>query len=157
MITPTEERVTAFETLKALLVSAPVLRTPDLTKPFILDCDSSIRQIGACLAQQFDDGEHPVAYFSAKLSDAQTRYSITELEALAVLRSLGKFDNLIYGRPIVVRTDHSALTGVINGSPPSARLERWKIALNRYNLTIVHRSGSDSENCDALSRLDRSW
>ena len=59
---------TAFTTLKALLCSTPILKTPNFSKSFILQTDASERGIGAVLTQKDDTGEeHPVAYFSRKL------------------------------------------------------------------------------------------
>jgi hypothetical protein len=152
-IVVTPEKILAFETLKERLTSAPVLYTPDFDRTFIVQADTSGIAVGSCLCQQFDDGIHPVAYFSAKLNAAQKNYSASELEALGVIMSLKKFDNLIYGRNIIVQTDHSALVHVLEGTSPNPRLERWKIALARYSPSIVYKKAALNANCDALSRL----
>jgi len=83
----------AFIKLKDLLITAPVLAKPDFEKNFELHTDASQVAIGACLMQTDDQNElHPIAYFSRKLRGAETRYSATDLEALAVVESVRHFD-----------------------------------------------------------------
>ena len=55
----------AFDNIKSLLCSVPVLVAPDFCKPFILNVDASDTGAGAILLQADDEGiEHPVCYFS---------------------------------------------------------------------------------------------
>lgn len=61
------EHQQAFEQLKLILSSAPVLQGPDFTKEFLLQTDASDVGIGAVLCQSYEDGDKPVAYFSCKL------------------------------------------------------------------------------------------
>lgn len=75
----------AFIKLKQTLISAPVLVHPDFTEPFLLQTDASLLSIGAVLSQVISRVEHPVAYASRSLKPAEKNYSITELEALAVV------------------------------------------------------------------------
>jgi hypothetical protein len=60
----TDNEVTAFKALKNAMVHAPVLRNPDFHRPFILQTDASDFAIGAVLSQKFENGEHPIAFFS---------------------------------------------------------------------------------------------
>jgi hypothetical protein len=53
----------AFVCLKERLCQAPILAYPDITRPFILDCDASNEGLGSVLSQKDGEGvEHPVAY-----------------------------------------------------------------------------------------------
>lgn len=107
------------------------------------------------MCQEVEGEIHPIAYFSKKLSDTQKNYSISELEAFAVLQSLKRFDNIVLGRPIRIETDHAALIHIAKGTtPPNPRLARWKLALERYSFTIAYKRGVDHCNADALSRPD---
>ncbi|XP_037784669.1 uncharacterized protein LOC119580636 [Penaeus monodon] len=79
----------SFDKLKDDLVSAPVLRNPCYEKPFEVHTDVSKVAVGACLMQRDDSGiVHAVAYYSRKLRGAETRYSATDSEALAVEEAL---------------------------------------------------------------------
>ena len=81
----TTECQTAFNTLKVLLVSAPVLAYPrfGLGVEFTLETDASGVGLGAVLSQTQDDGQlHPIAYASRSLDSSERNYGITELETL---------------------------------------------------------------------------
>ena len=81
----TAKCVNAFQKLKESLCTAPVLQSPDFSRPFILQTDASDRGVGAILSQCDDNGQdHPVAYFSRKLLLREQRYSTIEKECLAI-------------------------------------------------------------------------
>ena len=72
----TEECDRAFNKLNQQLCSAPVLSSPDFSRPLVLQTDASERGVGAVLSQHSDQGEdHPIAYFSKKLLPREERYS----------------------------------------------------------------------------------
>jgi hypothetical protein len=152
---PTSDALKAFEIVKEKLISAPVLRCPDFRKPFILQTDASNFAIGSCLSQVFEDGEeHPIAFASSKLSKTQIAWSTIEKESYAIVHALKKFDSFIYGREIHIVTDHDPLCYIVQAAPDNAKLTRWKLGIQRYNIvSIKHRKGVDHINCDALSRL----
>jgi hypothetical protein len=88
----------AFDRLKELLTTAPVLRHPDFTKQFIVQTDASGYGLGAVLSQMFEDGEHPVAYASRTLQPRETRWATIEKEALAIRWAVTKvFHHYLYG------------------------------------------------------------
>ena len=104
---------------------------------------------------QFDDcGElHPIAYASKKLSDCQPRWSTIEREAYAVLFALQMFGVIVFGSKIILFSDHNPLKFMINGSPVSAKLLRWLLAIQKYDIDVRHIKGSCSRVADCLSRL----
>lgn len=58
----------AFERLKNILASAPVLQAADMRKPFTISVDASASGVGAILSQPNRDNLlHPVCYYSCKL------------------------------------------------------------------------------------------
>ena len=143
----------AFEKLKELLTSAPLLKYPDFTKPFILETDASGDGLGAVLAQRQEDGlVRPIAYASRSLQKHERNYGITELEGLGVVWAAKHFRPYLYGHRCTVFTDHEALKSLLNTPQPSGKLARWGMALQELNLTIEHRSGKHNANADALSR-----
>ena len=98
----------AFQKLKAALTSAPILRYPDLSLPFVLDTDASAFAMGGVLSQIEDGVERPIAYFSKVFSKPERNYCVTRRELLAVVSSIKHFHHYLYGKDFLVRTDHGA-------------------------------------------------
>ena len=87
-----------------------MLRSPDFTKPFVLQTDASERGVGAVLSQLDDNGDdHPVAYFSRKLLPREEKYSTVEKECLAIKLVVQSFNVYLLGRPFTIQTDHHSL------------------------------------------------
>ena len=84
-----EPQQQAFAELKNRLTSSPVLRLPDLSKPFTIQTDASKLGTGAVLLQQDVAGvSHPCAYLSQALVGAEQNYQVYDLELLAVIHAL---------------------------------------------------------------------
>lgn len=149
----TPEAQKAFDDIKTVLTTAPVLCSPDFNKSFYLMCDASDVGIGSVLFQLEDGLEHPVAYYSKKLNKCQKKYTTTEKEALAVLLSIDHFRYYLLGRHFTVITDHSSLVWLNNMKKPSPRLARWILQLSQYNFSIVHRRATGTVPADFLSRV----
>ena len=127
----------AFNRLKALLTSPPVLAYPDFSKPFVLHMDASGRGLGGVLEQeQADEKYHPIAYASRTLSPHEQQYGITELETLAVVRSLRHFRAYLYGHKCVVYTDHSPVKSILKTKHPSGKLARWGEVVSEFDLEV---------------------
>ena len=143
----------SFDQLKAALTKAPVLAFPDFSLPFTIYTDASALGLGAVLMQQVD-GQRPqvIAYASRVLNDAESRYSVTHMEALAVVWSLKHFRDIIYNYPITVYTDHSAVTQLFQGRNLTGRLARWFLTIEDFNAEIKHVPGRANVVADALSR-----
>ncbi len=77
----------AFDNVKATIAKEVVLAYPDFTKPFEIYTDASTMQLGSVITQ----GNRPIAFFSRKLSVMQTKYSVTEIELLAIVKTLKEF------------------------------------------------------------------
>ncbi len=76
-----EDRVSkrAFEQLKSALQVAPILRTPEWNKPFLVYCDASGEAVGSTLSQLDENGhDHPIHFASRKLISAEKNYIVTE-------------------------------------------------------------------------------
>ena len=102
----------AFDRIKGLLISAPVLMMPDFKQPFLLAVDASDLGAGAVLLQEDQKGvEHPISYFSHKFNKHQRNYSTCEKETLVLILALQHFDFYLTAAPfpIQVYTDHNPL------------------------------------------------
>lgn len=88
----TESCNKAFQNVKALLLTTPVLAAPDFNRPFQLAVDASNVGAGAVLLQSgVDDVNHPVSFFSKKYHSAQRKYSTIEQETLALVLAIQHF------------------------------------------------------------------
>ena len=149
-----EECLKAFETLKAALVSAPILIAPDWSQPFELMCDASDYAMGAALVQRRDRMLHPIAYASKTFNAAQANYTTTEKELLAVLFAVEKFRAYLLGSKVIIHTDHSAIRYLMTKKDAKPRLIRWVLLLQEFDAEIVDRKGTENNVVDHLSRLE---
>ena len=149
-----EKEETAFVQLKSALASAPLLITPDNSKPYVLHTDASGYAVGASLSQMTDRGLQPVAFMSKKMSDAQRNYSVHEWELMAVMEALRTWRCYLYGSatPVDIYTDHHSLQWISTQPNLSARQCRWVEQLQDYSFKIHHLAGDKNVVADALSR-----
>ena len=146
----------AFDKLKELLITPPILAFPNFELPFILETDASGMGLGAVLSQQQGSGptsSRPIAYASRTLQKHERNYGISELEALAVVWATKHFHAYLYGHQCKVFTDHSALRSLLNTPHPSGKLARWGLALQELDLQIKYHPGKQNAVADALSRI----
>ena len=93
--------------LKQALCSSPVLRSPNYSRPYILQIEASDRKVGAVLSQIRVEGEkHPIAYFSQKLLPQEEQYSNVEKDCLAIKLAVYAFCMYLLGCECVIQTDH---------------------------------------------------
>ena len=133
---------TTFQTLKEQLVSSPVLAFPETDGDYILYTDASNNGVGAVLAQEDGEGrERVISYASKAFSGSEKSWTTTEKEAYAVVWALQYFHPYVYGRKVVIYTDHKALKWLKNIKHPNGKLARWILKLEEYDYTIEHKSG----------------
>ncbi len=146
----------AFQTLKAALVTVPILTYPTREGHFVLSTDASDVGIGAVLEQDQEEGgrvaKKVIAYASKTLSDSQCRYCTTNKELLAVVMAVELFKYYLTGRHFTVVTDHASLTWLRNFREPESMVARWISHLQPFNFAIVHRPGKHHSHADGLSR-----
>lgn len=102
----TEQCREAFDQLKAMLASAPVLVHYDPNRLTRVETDASDSVVGVVLSQLCEDGEwHPVGYYSASMSSAEHNYDIHDKEMLAIIRAFQEWrpELRVYGRRNVSR------------------------------------------------------
>ena len=119
----------------------------------------SIRSWHTVISHRFPDGmEKSIAYASRSLSPAEKNYSQIERERLAIVFSVTKFYMYLYGRKLILHTDHKPLLKIFspNSATPvlaASRLLRWVLLLSSYRCDIEYKPSRDIANADALSRM----
>lgn len=146
----TQQHARAFQQLKEMVTSTPVLRYFDEKKEITIQCDSSSVGLGAALLQ----AGQPVVYASRTLSPTERRYAQIEKETLAILFACRKFVLYILGKPVTVQTDHQPLIKIFEKPLIQAplRLQRMLLGLQRYKVTLCFTPGKEVIIADMLSR-----
>jgi hypothetical protein len=137
---------TAFDNVKKTIAKEVVLAYPDFTKPFDIYTNASAKQLGVVITQD----NRPVAFFSWKLSGAQSKYTVTKLELLAIVETLKEFKEILWGQRHNVYTDHKNLTRDGLGLT-SDRVTQWRILFEEYAPEIIYIKGIHNTVADAIS------
>ena len=127
--------------------------------PLRLACDASPCEVGAVLSHFMPDAEEkPIAFASRMLRNVEQNYVQIEMEALAIVFGICKFDQYLYGNKVTLLTDHCPLTSHLSSlksipSMAAGRMQRWALLLSAHNYTSECRKGELNTNVDGLSRL----
>uniref|UniRef100_A0A3B3I4G6 Gypsy retrotransposon integrase-like protein 1 n=1 Tax=Oryzias latipes TaxID=8090 RepID=A0A3B3I4G6_ORYLA len=152
----TTEAQQAFDKLKGLFLSAPILIQPDPSRQFIVEVDASDSGVGAVLSQKEESTGKlkPCAFFSRKLSPAEQNYDVGNRELLAIKLALEERRHWLEGAelPFIVWTDHKNLAYLRSAKRLNSRQARWCLFFDRFQFTITYRPGSRNVKPDALSR-----
>ena len=145
----------SFEVLKEALTSAPLLIHPDIGGHFHVLSDASDTACGAAVCHQMNGLYRPVAYWGTTLRDAELNYTVTEKEALAVIKCLKEYEDMLQGAKVTIVTDHKPLIPLLQSAykAPSARLKRWALALTDFDYEIQYEPGVTHFLPDFLSRV----
>ena len=145
--------ISAFENLKDLITSHPILKYPEYDKPFVVTTDASNYAIGAVLSQN----GHPICFVSRTLNKHEQKYSVTDKEFLAIVYSVNYYRPYLYGNHFKIVTDHipiKYLNSKYKGKEFSQRNQRWLLKLQEYNFEIEYLKGKENKVADFLSRLE---
>lgn len=143
----------AFEKIKQLLCSQPILEIFDQGLPINIYTDASLEGIGAVLKQTQPNGkEKPVAYFSKKLNEAQKKKKAIYLECLAIKEAIKYWQYWLIGKPFTVYSDHKPLENLNIKSRPDEELGELCYYLSQYDFKIKYAPGKENLEADCLSR-----
>ena len=138
----------AFEQIKEAMCKAPVLKLPDFTQPFEVECDASGKGIGAVLTQ----GGKPVAFFSEKLNQSRLNYSTYDKEFYAMIRALEHWMHYLKIQPFVLHSDHESLQYINGQKKLNPRHAKWVEFMQTFNFVAKYKTGKANIVADALSR-----
>ncbi|XP_042012271.1 uncharacterized protein LOC121760704 [Salvia splendens] len=143
----------AFQLLKDRLISSPIIRAPDWSKPFEVMCDASDYAVGAVLGQKIEGKSYVIFYASKTLNQAQKNYDTTEKEMLSVVYAFEMFRPYLLGSKVIVYTDHAAIKYLLAKKESKPRLIRWVLLLQEFDWEAVDKKGSENRVADHLSRI----
>ncbi len=122
----------------------------------ILTTDASDVGLGCVLSQVQNGKEMPIAFASHTLQQRERNYATNEREALACVWGCEHLEKFLLGRPVKLRTDHAALTTLLNRSGKgrqSSKFERWFERLSMFDYHAEYTKGTQNKVADWLSRL----
>ena len=148
-----EGALKAFEALKKVCMTAPILAFTDYTKPFLLETDASKDGLGAVLSQkQMDGWYHPVAYGSRALMPHEKTTIPLNFEFLALKWAVTEqFKEYLPYQPFLVRTNNNPLTYIMMTPNLDATGHQWVGALARFTFQLEYQKGWDNTVADVLS------
>nr|GEY13890.1 reverse transcriptase domain-containing protein [Tanacetum cinerariifolium] len=152
-----EDCIQAFQTLKKKLTKAPILIALNWDLPFELMCDASDYDIGAILGKRHEKHFQPIHYASKTLTDAESNYTTTKKEMLAVVYAFENFRSYLIMNKCIVHTDHSALKYIFAKKDANVRLLRWVMLLQEFDFTVIDTKGAENLVADHLSRLENPY
>jgi ribonuclease HI len=143
----------AFQKLKSVMLSAPVLRNPDPTKPFVLETDASEFASGAVLLQESKEEMHPCRFYSKSHLPAERNYENHDREMLAIIKALKHWRQHLEGaaHPITIKSNNSALQYFMTNRDLSRCQAHWALYLSRFDFKIEYSAGKTIK-ADGLSR-----
>ena len=146
---------TAFEELKARLVTHPVLATVADAGTLRVETDASDVATGAVLSQKQSDGTwRPIGYASKLLNPAERNYTTYDKELLAIMRALEEWRSTLISttEPFEIWTDHRNLVYYRDPQKLTRKQVGWSAKLQDYNFVIRHISGKANRMPDGLLR-----
>ena len=151
----TDKAKKAFNEIKKLLISPPVLKAPTPDGLFRLKSDTLREGVGGTLLQKQGDEWVVIGYHSKRLPKSAKNFGITELELTGLLVNIHGFMHLLCNRYFEVLVDHKAIEYMIKSKTesPTTRLKTLLLKLSEYTIELKYQKGSKMHTSDALSRL----
>lgn len=144
----------SFAKVKDALANVTLLAHPLSEGQFSITTDASNTAVGAVMQQHRNGCWEPLAFFSKKLSPAETKYSAFVRELLAVYLAIKHFRYFVEGRQFTIYTDHKPLTmAIFTKTERSPRQTRHLDFILQFTSNIEHIKGKENVVADALSRV----
>lgn len=144
----------ALEILKDKLTTTPILWGPNWALPFHIHGYASHKAIEEALGQIDEKLPYAIYFISKNLLKVELNYTVTEKELLAIMHSLNKFRHYIIGYQTFVHTEHAAIKYLMNKPDLNARIIRWLLLLQWFDLTIADKPGKENVVAYFLSQVN---
>ena len=139
-----------LDQVRKILSQPPVLRYFDPHVTPVLQCDASLNGLEACLMQN----NQPLVYASRSLRQTEVHYAQIEKKMLAIVFGMEKFETYLYGRNVLVESDHKPLEAILKKSILNApkRLQRMMLRLQQFEFEVEYKKSPLMFLADTLSR-----
>nr|GEZ92099.1 reverse transcriptase domain-containing protein [Tanacetum cinerariifolium] len=140
-------------------ISRPMTHLLEKNSPFIFsnDCIQADYAVGDVLGQRVVKHFWPIHYASKTMTQAETNYTTTEKDMLAVVYAFEKFCSYLIMNKSIVYTDHSALKYLFAKKDAKARLLRWILLLQEFDFKVIDTKGAENYDADHLLRLENPY
>ena len=153
----------SFQTLKGALCTEPILKFPDLNKPYVLFTDASKHVWAGVLTKPYSKEtggklvtvHHPVTYVSGLFRGSQLNWEALTKEVYAIYMSVKKLSFYLTDAEIMLRTDHLPLKKFLLKNTLNSKVNNWAVELETFNIHFEHISGIWNTLADTLSRIVR--
>ena len=147
--------------LKDTLVSAPILKYPNTSKPYTIFTDASRYGWAGVLTQEHTsmvDGKeittkHPVTYVSGLFCGSQLNSAAMTKEVYAIYMTVKKSTFYITGHDVTLRSDHLPLNKFLMQMTLNNTVNNWAMEIKSFKIKFIHIAGKDNILADMLSRL----
>ena len=133
------------------MCTAPILKPPDMSQPFLITTDASGYAVGGISSQGKVGSDLPTTYTSRVLGGPELKYETYEKEALAVIHAVRTFQPCVFGRKFTIITDHQPLIW-FKTADLNTRVQKLRFKLSEYDYEIVYKPERMNANADAPSR-----
>ena len=140
----------SFDDLKSALGRSPVIGFSRSGGQYILTVDAATTGLGAILTQVNEGVEKVISYWSRTLREHEQNYTPYMLEMTAVCSALEHFHDHVYGRKVIVYTDHRPLIGM--STIQKKTINRLVENMNIYQIDLRYKQGCENQGADYLSR-----
>nr|GEW59241.1 reverse transcriptase domain-containing protein [Tanacetum cinerariifolium] len=120
-------------------------------------CDASDFAVGVVLRKRIEKHFRPIHYASKTMTQAESNYTTTKKEMLAVVYAFEKFRSYLIMNKIIVYMDHLALKYLFSKKDAKARLLRWILLLQKLDFKVIDTKGAENYAADHLSRLENPY
>lgn len=144
---------TSFNQIKQDVVVEVQLNYPRTDSDFCIIIDASVTRTAAILYQNVEGKRLIIGFSSKTLKPCESKYTITELEFLALIYAIRKWRKILVGHKLNVYTDHEGFKHFRSIKYWNNRLYRWNLEIQDLDIIINFIPGASDVLADALSRL----
>jgi hypothetical protein len=139
--------VEAFQRLKELLKTTPILKVPNMDAYLLVCTDASKEGLGGVLMQD----SRVITYILRKLRRHDENYATHDLELLAIVYALKVWRHYLVGRKFELKTEHCGLQHIFTQIDLNTQQRHWSKLLSEYDFKITYIKGIVNQVVDALS------